>query len=81
MNILVIDDQCGRLGRKLLESIRKTCPDAHLTAVGTNSMATEYMMNSSCVRCRLSCTDPHEPVPIPMRRVSQRGPRLLWSTL
>jgi hypothetical protein len=48
MNSLVIDGQGGRLGRKLLESIRKTCPEAHITAVGTNSMATEYMMNSNC---------------------------------
>lgn len=48
MNILVIDGQGGRLGRKLLESIRKICPEAHITAVGTNSMATEYMMNSNC---------------------------------
>ena len=48
MNILVIDGQGGRLGRKLLEGIRKTCPEAHITAVGTNSMATEYMMNCNC---------------------------------
>ena len=48
MNILVIDGQGGRLGRRLLESIRKACPDAVLTAVGTNSIATENMMNSSC---------------------------------
>lgn len=48
MNILVIDGQGGRLGRKLLESLRKTCPEARITAVGTNSMATEYMMNSNC---------------------------------
>ena len=48
MNILVIDGQGGRLGRKLVESIRKTCPDAVITAVGTNSMATENMMNSKC---------------------------------
>ena len=48
MNILVIDGQGGRLGRKLLESIRKAFPEAHMTAVGTNSMATEYMMNSNC---------------------------------
>ena len=48
MNILVIDGQGGRLGRKLLESIRKTCPDANITAVGTNSIATENMMNSGC---------------------------------
>ncbi|MGI6725863.1 MAG: DUF3842 family protein [Christensenellales bacterium] len=48
MNILVIDGQGGRLGRKLVESIRKICPDAVITAVGTNSIATETMMNSNC---------------------------------
>ena len=48
MNILVIDGQGGRLGRKLVESIRKTCPDAFITAVGTNSIATENMMKSDC---------------------------------
>ena len=48
MNILVFDGQGGRLGRKLVESIRKTCPDAFITAVGTNSIATENMMNSGC---------------------------------
>jgi len=48
MNILVIDGQGGRLGRKLLESIRKTCPEANITAVGTNSMATQNMLNSGC---------------------------------
>ena len=48
MRILVIDGQGGRLGRKLLESIRKVCPEAEITAVGTNSIATENMMNSGC---------------------------------
>lgn len=48
MKILVIDGQGGRLGRKLVESIRKACPEAEITAVGTNSMATENMMNSNC---------------------------------
>lgn len=48
MKILVIDGQGGRLGRKLLENIRKTCPDAEITAVGTNSIATENMMGSNC---------------------------------
>ena len=48
MNILVIDGQGGRLGRKLVESIRKTCLEAEITAVGTNSIATENMMNSGC---------------------------------
>ncbi len=48
MNILVIDGQGGRLGRKLAENIRKTCPEAFITAVGTNSIATSNMMNSNC---------------------------------
>ncbi len=48
MNILVIDGQGGRLGRKLVESIRKTCPDATIVAVGANSIATENMMRSEC---------------------------------
>ena len=48
MKILVIDGQGGRLGRKLLESIRKACPEAEISAVGTNSIATENMMNSGC---------------------------------
>lgn len=48
MNILVIDGQGGRLGRRLLEEIRKSCPNAVITAVGTNSMATQNMMASGC---------------------------------
>ena len=48
MKILVIDGQGGRLGRKLVESIRKACPEAVITAVGTNSIATENMLNSNC---------------------------------
>ena len=47
MNILVIDGQGGKLGRKLLEEIRKACPGAVITAVGTNSLATENMMRSN----------------------------------
>lgn len=48
MKILVIDGQGGRLGRKLVENIRKNWPDAEITAVGTNSIATGNMMNSNC---------------------------------
>lgn len=47
MNILVIDGQGGKLGRRLVEDIRKACPDAVITAVGTNSLATENMMRSN----------------------------------
>ena len=48
MNILIIAGQGGRLGRTLLESIRKSCPDAELTAVGANSIATQNMLSSGC---------------------------------
>jgi len=47
--VLIIDGQGGRLGRKLAEGIRKVCPEAEITAVGTNSIATENMMRSDCV--------------------------------
>lgn len=46
MNILVVDGQGGRLGRMITERIRKSCPDAVITAVGTNSIATQNMLNS-----------------------------------
>ena len=49
MKILVIDGQGGRLGRKLVESIRKACPDTVIMAVGTNSIATENMMSTNSV--------------------------------
>ena len=48
MKILVIDGQGGRLGRKLTEEIRKALPEADITAIGTNSIATENMMRSDC---------------------------------
>ena len=48
MNILIIDGQGGWLGRKLLESIRKICPEANITAVGANSIATQNMLNAGC---------------------------------
>ena len=48
MKILVIDGQGGRLGRKLTEEIRKALPEAEITAIGTNSIATENMMKSDC---------------------------------
>ncbi len=48
MNILVIDGQGGRLGRSLVENIRKACPAAVITAVGTNSIATQNMLGAGC---------------------------------
>lgn len=44
--ILIIDGQGGLLGRQLVEAIRKAVPDAEITAVGTNSIATSNMLKA-----------------------------------
>ena len=36
------------MGRTLTEEIRKICPGAEITAVGTNSIATGNMMKADC---------------------------------
>ena len=45
-NILIIDGQGGMLGKQLVEAVRKTVPDAVITAVGTNSTATSNMLKA-----------------------------------
>ena len=44
--ILMIDGQGGMLGRQLVEAVRKSIPDAEITAVGTNSTATANMLKA-----------------------------------
>ena len=44
MNILVIDGQGGKMGKQLIEAVRAKHPDAEITAVGTNSIATANML-------------------------------------
>lgn len=46
MKILVIDGQGGGIGRQLVESIKKAFPLAEITAVGTNSLATQGMLKA-----------------------------------
>lgn len=50
MRILVMDGQGGRLGQRLAAELRERFPAAELTAVGTNSRATEAMLKSGCTR-------------------------------
>ncbi len=50
MEILVIDGQGGKLGRQLVETITRQYPDVVLTAVGTNSTATENMRKGGAKR-------------------------------
>ena len=50
MHILVIDGQGGRLGKQLIESINRTFPQAEITAVGTNSIATAAMLRAGAAQ-------------------------------
>jgi hypothetical protein len=43
-NIVIIDGQGGKLGRQLIESIKGIYTDAHITAIGTNTIATANML-------------------------------------
>lgn len=46
MNVLIIDGQGGGIGRQLVTALKEHCPDAELTAVGVNSMATAAMLKA-----------------------------------
>ena len=50
MKILVIDGQGGGLGRQLVAALRVECPQVQLTAVGTNSLATNAMLKAGAAR-------------------------------
>ncbi len=51
MKILVVDGQGGKMGRLIIESILAKYPDAEITAVGTNSIATAQMMKANPKNC------------------------------
>ncbi len=46
MKVLVIDGQGGNLGRQLVKRISEDIPEAEITAVGTNSIATGNMLKA-----------------------------------
>ena len=50
MNVLVIDGQGGGLGRQLVAALSTQCPEARLTAVGTNSLAASTMLKAGAPR-------------------------------
>ena len=50
MKILVIDGQGGGLGKQLVAALSARCPQAQLTAVGTNSLAASAMRKAGAVR-------------------------------
>ena len=46
MRILVIDGQGGKIGKLLIEGVREKLPQAEITAIGTNSIATANMLKA-----------------------------------
>ncbi len=46
MNILVIDAQGGGIGKQIVGALKKRYPEQHITAVGTNSLATSAMLKA-----------------------------------
>ena len=46
MNILIIDGMGGGIGKSIIEHIKSQFPDAVITAVGTNSIATSAMLKA-----------------------------------
>ena len=50
MDILIIDGQGGNLGKTLARRLREALPQADITAVGTDSTATENMLKGGADR-------------------------------
>ena len=46
MKIVIIDGQGGRMGRSVIEQLKKSDPDLELYAIGTNSIATSAMLKA-----------------------------------
>ncbi len=46
LNIVILDGQGGRLGRMLVEQLKTSLPQAKITAIGTNSIATSAMLKA-----------------------------------
>lgn len=46
MKITVIDGQGGRIGKSIIEQMKKKHPDLELYAIGTNSIATSAMLKA-----------------------------------
>ena len=50
MKVLIVDGQGGRLGKQLVKEVLERFPQAELSAVGTNSIATEQMLKAGAPR-------------------------------
>ena len=43
---MVIDGQGGKMGKGLVEQLKKLCPEDEILAIGTNSIATAAMLKA-----------------------------------
>ncbi|HNZ08227.1 MAG TPA: DUF3842 family protein [Bacillota bacterium] len=46
MKIIVIDGQGGKIGKLIIEQVKKDLPDQRIIAIGTNSIATSAMLKA-----------------------------------
>ena len=46
MKLLVIDGQGGKMGRAIVEQLKKELPEQEITGIGTNSIATSTMLKA-----------------------------------
>ena len=50
MNVLIIDGQGGKLGAGLVSAVKENYPQANVTAVGTNAIATAAMLKAGATQ-------------------------------
>ena len=50
MTIMVMDGQGGRMGKSVVEQIRKRFPEDEILAIGTNSIATAAMLKAGAAQ-------------------------------
>ena len=50
MELLVVDGQGGRIGQQLIRAILARYPQAEVTAIGTNSLATSAMLKGGAAQ-------------------------------
>lgn len=48
--VVVIDGQGGKMGKAVVEQLKKSCPNLPITAIGTNSIAATAMMKAGADR-------------------------------
>lgn len=46
MKLVIIDGQGGKMGRTVIEHLKKNLPDLEIYAIGTNSIATSAMLKA-----------------------------------